>query len=211
MAATRSNLNSRGLPPTDASPIPFDPAGVADAHHPTPWVVTHGYSDCVPSGQMNSSPRRAPGQVRSPIPPSAMPESGRGLPHSTTLRAHPSACRVQAPAFGLRQPSGAFDKTRMWRASTHNYRTMPTTPPAQHQVANAINRLLHDAVKPPRLHCDWGACAPRVCRRTPRPPETTTVPTHPTVHLTCPSQCSTRGTSNCTRGGCAPQLRPTPS
>jgi len=66
-----------------------------------------------------------------------------------------------------------------------------------------------DAPKPQRLHWDWGAYAPRVCGRTPRPPKRPTMRAYPTLCSTHASQRSTRGASNRTRGGCAPLLCPT--
>ena len=92
-----------------------------------------------------------------------------------------------------------------------NWRTIPATPLTQLQIAHIKNRRPpYGAHQPRRLNYDWGTYAPRACRRTPRPPEATTVQTHPTVRSARPSQRSTRGASNRTRGGCAPQLRPTP-
>jgi hypothetical protein len=66
-----------------------------------------------------------------------------------------------------------------------------------------------DAPKPQRLHWDWGAYAPRVCGRTPRPPKRPTMRAYPTLCSTHASQRSTRGASNRTRGGGAPLLCPT--
>ena len=63
-----------------------------------------------------------------------------------------------------------------------------------------------DAPKPQRLHWDWGAYAPRVCGRTPRPPKRPTMRAYPTLCSTHASQRSTRGASNRTRGGGAPLL-----
>ncbi len=63
-----------------------------------------------------------------------------------------------------------------------------------------------NAPKPPQLDWGWGAYAPRVCRRTPRPPEKTNKAGISTLHSVRPSQRSTRGASNRTRGGGAPLL-----
>ena len=96
-----ANLNSRGLPPTDASQS-IRPAGVADAiirpvgGHPRLFGLR-------PSGQMNSSPRRAPGQVRSQFHPVPC----RKAAGTAALHEHSRSSirvRVQAPAFGLRSP-----------------------------------------------------------------------------------------------------------
>ncbi len=51
-----------------------------------------------------------------------------------------------------------------------------------------------------RFRCGRGAYAPRVCWRTPRPPEKTDKAGISTLYPVRPGQRSTRGASNCTRG-----------
>jgi len=101
--------------------------------------------------------------------PTLLAESGRGRPHSMTLRVRLRTGFIR-PLWDGAWPL-ALSITADPRIAHGQRRRHAIARTCPQRVVNAMNRPLPDAHQLRRPHWNWGAYAPRVCWRTPHPPK----------------------------------------